>query len=402
MARWLWIIGGADFLLGGRALDIFAEIGGRLAQADEESKAEPSPTPAFRQRLKWVLLAFVPSSLMLGVTTHISTDIASVPLLWVIPLALYLLTFIIVFARKPILPHSVMVVAMAFAVLLMPLMSVGDSLKFWMVVPIHLLTFFIIAMVCHGEMAPHAAGHEPPDGVLLSDERGRRFGRIVQLALGPADFSSTHWFGSVVEYPLMVVVACFLMPGSQDAEKRKAFDLKDYVWLIGLIVAIGLCVGLAVIVESMTWKSMDMKRILVLALLYGLPAIICFSFKGRPICFALGVAFLFLALDYYTRANTGDVLLVERNFFGVNRVRIGEIEKKRISHPGQRRYDPRLAGHVSGTDDRTDGLLLPVGAVGRRLRGVLRADAQAAGRSDRPRQRRHGGLCPARAEFHLL
>ena len=53
------------------------------------------------QKLRWLGLAFVPSSLMLGVTFHMTTDIASVPLLWVIPLALYLLTFIIAFGRTP-------------------------------------------------------------------------------------------------------------------------------------------------------------------------------------------------------------------------------------------------------------------------------------------------------------
>src|SRR5262249_10834201 len=50
------------------------------------------------RRLRWVALAFVPSSLMLGMTTYLTTDIAAIPLLWAIPLALYLLTFILTFA----------------------------------------------------------------------------------------------------------------------------------------------------------------------------------------------------------------------------------------------------------------------------------------------------------------
>ena len=55
---------------------------------------------AWRQRLTWIALAFVPSSLLLGVTTYITTDIASAPLLWVVPLALYLLSFIIAFVAR--------------------------------------------------------------------------------------------------------------------------------------------------------------------------------------------------------------------------------------------------------------------------------------------------------------
>lgn len=54
-------------------------------------------------RLEWVLLALIPSSLMLGVTTHIATDVASMPLIWIIPLALYLLTFILAFANRQVL-----------------------------------------------------------------------------------------------------------------------------------------------------------------------------------------------------------------------------------------------------------------------------------------------------------
>src|ERR1039457_3441718 len=56
----------------------------------------------FSRRLRWVLLAAIPSSLMLGVTTHITTDLSPIPLFWVIPLALYLLTFILVFAKWPV------------------------------------------------------------------------------------------------------------------------------------------------------------------------------------------------------------------------------------------------------------------------------------------------------------
>src|SRR6185436_3245344 len=67
--------------------------------AEATSTIDHNPL-SFTRRLRWLLLAFVPSSLMLGVTNFISTDIASVPLLWVIPLSLYLLTFILAFARR--------------------------------------------------------------------------------------------------------------------------------------------------------------------------------------------------------------------------------------------------------------------------------------------------------------
>ena len=75
---------------------------------DDSSEMLPKAQPLeVGQVLRWVVLAFIPTSLMLGVTMYLTTDIAAIPLLWVIPLALYLLTFIITFARQPILPSFV-------------------------------------------------------------------------------------------------------------------------------------------------------------------------------------------------------------------------------------------------------------------------------------------------------
>jgi len=72
-----------------------------LLATTSSNESEGNKPLSFRRRFRWLLLAFVPSSLMLGVTNFISTDIAAVPLLWVIPLSLYLLTFVLAFARRP-------------------------------------------------------------------------------------------------------------------------------------------------------------------------------------------------------------------------------------------------------------------------------------------------------------
>src|SRR5439155_21609173 len=75
-----------------------AALGTRYSVLSPPAAAERSST---RRALRWVALAALPSSLLLGVTAHVSTDLAPVPLLWVVPLALYLLSFILVFARWP-------------------------------------------------------------------------------------------------------------------------------------------------------------------------------------------------------------------------------------------------------------------------------------------------------------
>ena len=78
---------------------------------------EATAPPLWRERLRWIVLAFVPSSLLLSATNYITADVASAPLLWVVPLAIYLLTFILVFARRPPLPHAMMIRVMPFVLI---------------------------------------------------------------------------------------------------------------------------------------------------------------------------------------------------------------------------------------------------------------------------------------------
>src|SRR6185295_12896057 len=98
----IWAVGYALLV----ALMICCALVLRDRGAGASSIENPADTPAEpvtnQQRLSWVFLAFVPSSLMLGVTSFIAIDVASVPLIWIIPLALYLTTFILAFSKKPI------------------------------------------------------------------------------------------------------------------------------------------------------------------------------------------------------------------------------------------------------------------------------------------------------------
>ena len=135
-------------------------------------------------RLRWIALALVPSSYLLGVTTYITTDVAAVPLLWVLPLTIYLLTFILAFAKRPPVPHRAFVyalpttaLAVAFFLLSRAALPVGVN------VGLHLLAFFVAAMVCHGELRGCAAG-AASDRILSADVARRSAGRGVQCAAG--------------------------------------------------------------------------------------------------------------------------------------------------------------------------------------------------------------------------
>src|SRR5262249_19797542 len=122
-----------------------------------------SDAPTVGRRLRWIALAAAPSSLMLGVTTYVTTDIAAIPLFWVIPLALYLLTFILVFLRWPTVwtqtPHTVVLYIQPFlAVLLLLIVVMGLSVPAWMIFALHILVFFVTALLCHGQLAKDRPG----------------------------------------------------------------------------------------------------------------------------------------------------------------------------------------------------------------------------------------------------
>ena len=164
-----------------------------------------SPTP--RLRLRWVALAFVPSSLMLGVTTALTTDVPAIPLFWVLPLALYLLSFVLVFARKPLLSHlwlsrrlPVLILAAAIPIVL------KGVLPLMVLLLIDLLTLFAVAMVCHGEVARSRPATQHLTEFYLWVSVGGVLGGVFNALLAPVIFST------VVEFPMALVLAAMLCP----------------------------------------------------------------------------------------------------------------------------------------------------------------------------------------------
>ena len=156
--------------------------------------------------LRWIALAFVPSSLLLGATTYITTDIAAVPLLWVMPLAIYLLTFILAFGRWPARLHRIVVAATVPVVLVVFfLMLSGFKQRIWITVLWHFLLLFVVALACHGELAltRPPARHLTQFYLLLSV--GGVLGGIFSALIAPAVLSR------IAEYPLVMALACLLV-----------------------------------------------------------------------------------------------------------------------------------------------------------------------------------------------
>ena len=121
---------------------------------------------------------------MLGVTTHVSTDLAPVPLLWVVPLALYLVSFILVFARWPDGVHRVVgrFTPMLILFVVLTLLTYAAE-PMALVGLLHMAAFFGVCLVCHGELAKDRPG--TPHRVLLLNVARGRAGRLFNAARTP-------------------------------------------------------------------------------------------------------------------------------------------------------------------------------------------------------------------------
>jgi len=290
--------------------------GSAISNSDEE-KVEPL---SWRRRLHWLALAFVPSSMMLGVTMYLTTDIAPIPLLWVIPLAIYLLTFILVFARRTILPHRLMVRSLPVVALVLIFLLFAEDMKppIWLLIPLHLLMLFTAAMVCHGELARD----RPPPARLtefyLWLALGGFLGGIFNGIIAPLVFRR------VVEYPLAIILACLLRPpiistrGEPDRVSDRGPLPKTSPALLDWVLPLGLGVVTLAVVLILPEVGLKANQWTV-GLLAGIPTAACYFFVDRPFRFALGLAAVMLAGSFYV-GGQGKILHVERNFFGVIRV----------------------------------------------------------------------------------
>lgn len=311
----LWSYGYAVFLamtVACGALVWKAQPGAAAAHtAASEAASGNQPSVAWRQRLRWIALAFVPSSLMIGVTTQFTTDVPSIPLFWVLPLAFYLLSFVLVFAKRPPVSHPWLVRKLPFLILIALIPAVCKTkLPLLALMAVYLLSLFAVALVCHGELARSRPKVSRLTEFYLWISFGGVLGGIFNSLLAPVLFSS------VLEFPLVLVFAALLRPpiDIQPEPPAKAARLRRNDWL--LPVALGLC--MAAVIGGLAHEGLRPGRPLVI-LIFGFSMLWCLSFGKRPLRFAAGLVALLLAASLYT-GPFGKVLHTERSFFGVSRV----------------------------------------------------------------------------------
>ncbi len=252
----------------------------------------PSPTLGIT-RLRWVLLALVPSSLMLSVTSYLTTDIAPMPLLWMLPMALYLGSFVLVFSWRNAGVQAWLarwLPGVLLLVLVVPLAEGTEPIV--LVMAIHLLGFFWIAVVCHGELARSKPPAEHLTEFYLWLAVGGVLGGMLNALAAPLLFTG------IVEYPLMLVLAAWLNPGEETVRDNRPGKLDKPHSGLDLIVPglVGLLTAGLVLVVG---KALPADR-LSAALIFFPPAIVCLLTAFHQVRFALclaGAAFGQLSLS---------------------------------------------------------------------------------------------------------
>ncbi|MDX6269709.1 MAG: hypothetical protein QOD28_932, partial [Acidobacteriota bacterium] len=288
------------------SLDV-TEPTGKVEVAANDDFAAEIETLSWRRRLRWVALAFVPSSLMLGVTTYFSTDIASLPLLWVVPLSLYLLTLVFAFARRQIFtPRTTARVLPGVALIFALVYLSGATQPVWLLICSHLFFFVVAAMACHALLAADrpAVRHLAEFYLLMSV--GGVLGGIFNALIAPTLFDTT------LEYPLVIVLACLLLP--RPAAVRP--DTPRERWLD---VGVPAAVALLTLLIALAVNRFVFDWVQGLALVVGVPLMISYLFRRRPVRFALALGAVMLGSGFHADLNRR-TLLAERNFFGTLRV----------------------------------------------------------------------------------
>jgi SAM-dependent methyltransferase len=251
-------------------------------------------------RAHWLSLSFVPSALLLAVTLHISTDVASVPFLWVVPLSLYMLTFIIVFARRPILKHKWMLV---IQIPLYALIAIYfTKLELLPMFALDLAVLFVTAMVCHGELVRLRPAASRLTEFYLWMSFGGLLGGIFCVLVAPL------LFNSVLEYPLILVVACIVRPGFTSGGWRRSL-------LDGLLPA---AVALTYSFAEGFLDSEALSRLGVAGpiLAYVAVAAAFLAFRHRPLRLALSFAAILFG-GILVADGASNRFFRQRSFFGV-------------------------------------------------------------------------------------
>lgn len=276
-------------------------IRGEEPESRERLLAHSAP-PTRRVLVTWLLLAFLPSCLMLAVTAHLATDVASIPLLWVAPLAIYLATFVGAFARRSRhIPASWPRAAAALALCVGAVSVVTGSMSIWALLVLNLVLLAAVGFVSHARLAATRPSTDHLTTFYLVVAVGGALGGLVNGLVAPLAFDR------VLEYPLVIAAVPFLVAGVS-TRGRSGFEAR-YGAVATTVVSLVVLVTAMATSTALVAKGQVPVQVTVLLLV----ALLGWWLSRRPA--VVGTA-LIGSLLLLPALSDSTVLLRDRTFYG--------------------------------------------------------------------------------------
>jgi spermidine synthase len=296
-------------------------------KVEAEKSVQPRKKILGKEYLYWMLLAFIPSSLLMGVTVYITTDVISVPMIWVLPLGLYLLTFIIAFGRQSFLTLERMENAHVYAVFIGIFMMYVARFKWlatlngiWAV----LLIFFVVALTCHMKLAsrrPLEENSKDLTAFYLMMSVGGAIGGVLNSFIIP------YTLDTLVEFPLILLFSLLLHPSAH-------LHTRTGKVLAALLVISLLCANTtpSKIPFDEISARFALAQVCVFLLLTSL--FIKPKWKYKPLAL---LSIMFFMLSQFVITDKHELLRL-RNFYGTIRVFEKSVQDTPESEPYHVRY----------------------------------------------------------------
>ncbi len=296
-----------------------------------------------------IALAAIPASLLLSVTNYILTDVASLPLFWVVPLALYLITFIITFGSRSTAPYTLLERAWTLAVLFIVVALAAEANSpASVLIPAHLAVFFIASLICHRRIASMAPHPQFLPQFYLAMSIGGAVGGMITLLVPPLVTDRMS------EYPIALVLATTVLTATKPT-------ISGW-WQRGLDVVIPS--ALVLIAATLFYRYSTVDQLRWSPLLFAPAALYVLNANERGTVFARRLAGLLVA-SLFVPSAYGTILYGERSFFGRVRVSYDRVHDAHLLVHGSTVHGIQRVSEMRGCNPAT--YYHPTGPIGRFL-----------------------------------
>ena len=282
-------------------------LSGMQAQGGQAADAHASPTatdaPTLRQIGTWMFIAFVPSSLMLAITTKVSADLGALPLIWVIPLALYILSFVVAFSPRSLIRPSHLRIGAIAAVAVCAVLMSGKIIAWY--APVTAVLFapalFVVAVYAHRTLYERRPDARHLTVFYIAMSVGGALGGVFNSLVAPALFNAIY-----EGYVTLVLIGVLLVIAGRGTTTKRAISL-------AVVFALAATFAFEAVVGGL---GLGMSVWLMLSVAFGF-ALAMSTLHRSPAAILVGLA-AFLALDLMKSPTEN--LFQDRSFFGAHKV----------------------------------------------------------------------------------